>query len=189
MITGIIMASGFSKRMGKNKLLMEFRGKTLIEYVFEELKKVHFKEVVVVSQYNEVLEIGKKYGFTCVLNKNSHLGQSESIKLGIINSLDSDGYMFFVGDQPLIDEKYINTLIEAFYEDKEHIIIPRYKEKNGNPVIFPKEKKEELLSLRDDERGKKVIKNSNNVKFVQVSENMLLDVDTIDDFERIKKLI
>lgn len=182
MITAIIMASGLSKRMGENKLLLKYKDKTIIEYVLDEVSKVDFKEVIVVSSYNEIKEISKKYNFKYIENKKNYIGQSESIKLGINNSKESLGYMFFVGDQPLIDSKYINKMIEVFNESKDFIIIPRYKDKKGNPVIFPKSKRGELLRLKEDEKGKKVITNSCNIKYVDVSEYMLFDIDTKKDY-------
>lgn len=45
MISAIVMASGFSRRMGKNKLLMDFNGKTIIENTFEALKNVILKKL------------------------------------------------------------------------------------------------------------------------------------------------
>lgn len=182
MITAIIMASGLSKRMGENKLLLKYKDKTIIEYVLDEVSKVDFKEVIVVSSYNEIKEISKKYNYKYIENKKNYIGQSESIKLGINNSKESLGYMFFVGDQPLIDSKYINKMIEVFNESKDFIIIPRYKDKKGNPVIFPKSKRGELLRLKEDEKGKKVITNSCNIKYVDVSEYMLFDIDTKKDY-------
>jgi molybdenum cofactor cytidylyltransferase len=186
MVTAIIMASGFSRRMGKNKLLMEFNDKPLVENIFIEVSKVDFKEVILVSQYEEVLKIGKKYNFKCILNENAIIGQSESIKIGLNTAKESRGYMFFVGDQPLIKSHYIKKIVDKFKENSEFIIIPKNEEKLGNPVIFPLSKKNELLSLKNDEKGKKVIKSSKNIKFVEVSKEMLFDVDTIEDLNKIK---
>ncbi|GAA0101003.1 molybdenum cofactor cytidylyltransferase [Paraclostridium bifermentans] len=188
MISAIVMASGFSRRMGENKLLMDFNGKTIIENTFEALKKYDFKEVIVVSQYEEVLKIANKYQFKFVLNDNAHIGQSESIKLGIRNSGKCDGYMFFVGDQPLINNDDVKELINEFGENKEYIVIPRYDNKTGNPVIFPTCLKNNLLSLKNDEKGKKVINEYDKIKYVNVSEYTLLDVDTKLDYENLKKL-
>lgn len=188
MISAIVMASGFSRRMGENKLLMDFNGKTIIENTFEALKKSDFKEVVVVSQYEEVLKIANKYQFKFVLNDNANIGQSESIKLGIRNSGKCDGYMFFVGDQPLINNDDVKELINEFGENKEYIVIPRYDNKTGNPVIFPTCLKNNLLSLKNDEKGKKVINEYDKIKYVNVSEYTLLDVDTKLDYENLKKL-
>lgn len=188
MISAIVMASGFSRRMGENKLLMDFNGKTIIENTFEVLKKCDFKEVIVVSQYEEVLKIANKYQFKFVLNDNAQIGQSESIKLGIRNSGKCDGYMFFVGDQPLINNDDVKELINEFGENKEYIVIPRYDNKTGNPVIFPACLKNNLLRLKNDEKGKKVINEYDKIKYVNVSKYTLLDVDTKLDYENLKKL-
>lgn len=188
MISAIVMASGFSRRMGENKLLMDFNGKTIIENTFEALKKCDFKEVIVVSQYEEVLKIANKYQFKFVLNDNAQIGQSESIKLGIRNSGKCDGYMFFVGDQPLINNDDLKELINEFERKKEYIVIPRYDNKTGNPVIFPTCLKNNLLSLKNDEKGKKVINEYDKIKYVNVSKYTLLDVDTKLDYENLKKL-
>lgn len=185
MITAVIMASGFSSRMGENKLLMDYNNMSIIENVLNEVSKESFFEVIVVSQYKEILGLSKKYKFTPVYNENSTIGQSESIKLGILNSSKCDGYMFFVGDQPLINIKYINKMIDTFREDKDYIVIPIYNEKTGNPVIFPYIKKYELLNLKKDEKGKKVVRSSKNIKYISVSENMLFDIDTKDDFNKL----
>lgn len=188
MISAIVMASGFSRRMGENKLLMDFNGKTIIENTFEALKKCDFKEVIVVSQYEEVLKIANKYQFKFVLNDNAQIGQSESIKLGIRNSGKYDGYMFFVGDQPLINNDDLKGLINEFERKKEYIVIPRYDNKTGNPVIFPACLKNNLLSLKNDEKGKKVINEYDKIKYVNVSKYTLLDVDTKLDYENLKNL-
>ncbi|HSQ90338.1 molybdenum cofactor cytidylyltransferase [Romboutsia sp.] len=185
MITAIIMASGLSSRMGENKLLLNYNNKPIIEYVFKAVKKSNFNEVIVVSQYNEIEKLSKEYKFKYIHNENANTGQSESIKLGTLNSKKSDGYMFFVGDQPFIDIKHIETMIKTFNENKEYIIIPRYKNKSGNPVIFPYNKINELLNLKNDEKGKKVITKTSKIKYVDVSENMLFDIDTKEDYKKL----
>lgn len=186
MINAIIMASGLSKRMGDNKLLLEFNGIPMIEHAFIEISKCCFNEVIVVSQYEKVLSLSEKYNFKKVFNKDAYIGQSESIKLGILNSTKCHGYMFFVGDQPFIESSYINKIIDKFNEDKEYIVIPKFEDKTGNPVIFPYNKKDELLTLKDDEKGKKVINKSSKIKYIDVSENMLIDIDNKVDYERFR---
>lgn len=186
MINAIIMASGLSKRMGENKLLLDFKGIPMIEYAFIEISKCCFNEVIVVSQYEDVLNLSKKYKFKNVYNKKAYIGQSESIKLGILNSSKCDGYMFFVGDQPFIESFYINKIIDKFNEDKSHIIIPKYGGNKGNPVIFPYNKKDELLKLKDDEKGKKVVNKSSKINYIDVSENMLIDIDNKVDYEKFR---
>lgn len=185
MITAIIMAAGLSTRMGENKLLLKYKNKPIVGYIFKCVKEMNFGQVIVVSQYNEVKNLANEYGFDYVHNQNANIGQSESIKLGIINSIKSDGYMFFVGDQPFVDVEYLEKMIKIFNENKEYIIIPRYKNKTGNPVIFPYNKKNELLNLNNDEKGKKIITKTSNIKYIDVSENMLFDIDTKEDYKKL----
>lgn len=185
-ITAIIMASGLSTRMGANKLLLDYKNEPIIQYVFEAVKNCLFHEVIVISQYNEIKKISENYEFKYVHNEKYDIGQSESIKLGILNSKPCDGYMFFVGDQPLLDEIHIKNMISAFYKNLDYIIIPKYKNKTGNPVIFPFSKKEELLKLKNDEKGKKIINKTSNIKYIEVPESMLFDIDTKEDYKKLE---
>ena len=186
MINAIIMASGLSNRMGENKLILNYKGIQIIEHTLKEVKKCKFNEVILVSQYDDVLSLGKKYKFKTVKNKNPQIGQSESIRLGIKNSAICEGYMFFVGDQPKINSECINKIISTFKENKESIIIPKYKSRHGNPVIFPYKNKEELMLLKNDEKGKKVINNNSSIIYVEIDEEMLFDIDTKEDYIRLK---
>ncbi|HXG23177.1 MAG TPA: molybdenum cofactor guanylyltransferase [Chthonomonadales bacterium] len=47
-MTGIVLAGGKSRRMGRDKALLPFRGKTLLEYVVAQLRKA-VDEVIVVA--------------------------------------------------------------------------------------------------------------------------------------------
>ena len=60
MITGIILASGFSKRMNRDKLLMEIDGVPMVERVIERAVESRLDEVILVYRVDEVKRIGKK---------------------------------------------------------------------------------------------------------------------------------
>jgi len=187
MINAIIMASGNSKRMGINKLLLQYKDKTLIEYVLENVIKCDFYSTVLVSQYEKVLSLGRERVMEVVHNYNPEKGQSESIKLGIRNSPKAQGYMFFTGDQPLMDVETIKLLMDSFNESGNLIIVPRYNEKRGNPVIFPRKYIEELLELQGDSGGRSIInKHLDEVKFLQVKHEWLLDdIDRSEDYQKL----
>lgn len=186
MINAIIMASGLGTRMGKNKLLLKYKEVPIIENTFKEVKEIEFNQVIVVSQYEEVLKLAENYGYKAVKNENAIIGQSESIKLGIINGGTCEGFMFFVGDQPFISKNDIEKIIDAFKEDHDYIVIPKYKDKTGNPVIFPYNKRSQLLELKGDEKGKQIVKKSIKIKYVEINERALFDIDTKEDYEKIR---
>ncbi len=188
MINCIVMASGYGSRIGTNKLLLEYRDKKLIEHIMDKILQINFYSRLVVAKDKEVLDIACKRGFKVVENKNSILGQSESIKLGIENSPVAEGYMFFTGDQPLLSKLTIEKMIDAFKNNPQNIVVPRYKERNGSPVIFSSIFIDELKDLKGDKGGREVIKrNKDSLVFVEVeNECELMDIDTWEDYEKLQ---
>jgi len=189
-ISAIIMASGLSKRMEKNKLQMEINNKKMYEYILETVKRCYFCETIVVTNDKNIYSKAKCFGFKVLKNSNSHLGQSESIKVALKNSCDSQGYMFFVADQPFVSYSTINLLCDTFEYNQDRIIIPNYNGLNGNPVLFPFSFKSELLSISGDSGGKLVInKNLEKVKTVAINNQYEhMDIDTMEDYEKALKV-
>jgi molybdenum cofactor cytidylyltransferase len=190
MITSILLASGYSRRMGQNKLLLKYRGKSLIEHTIETILQCGFSEVILVGREEEIIDIGNRYGLKVIINGNADKGISESIKLGVGNSKETDGFMFFMADQPFLDVDTIKALNHEFEENLDSIIIPRFDGKRGSPVIFPYSFKGDFLLLEGDIGGKVIInKNLDKVKFVEVKDSAkLLDVDTNENYEYVLKL-
>ena len=188
MVNCIVMASGYGRRLGLNKLLLSYNGKKLIEYTLDNILKCKFNSRLVIAKDKDVIKIAEDKGLKVVKNNKSILGQSESMKLGIKNSPKGDGYMFFTGDQPLLEVNTINSLIYTFNKNKENIIVPRYKNRNGSPVIFPFKFINELNAIKGDRGGREVIKkNVEDVVFFDVKhECELMDIDTWEDYEKLQ---
>jgi len=186
MITGIILASGFSRRMQAEKLLLAVDGTPMVERVIQAARASLLDEVVLVYQNENIKKAGEKYGIKTVFNERADAGQSASIKSGIAAaSSGADGFMFLVGDQPFINAATINLLIAAFKQAPHDIIIPVYNGKRGNPVIFPATLKDALHTLKGDQGGRVLIeKMPERVKLVTIEDERLgIDVDTEEDYE------
>lgn len=186
-ITAVIMCSGLGRRMGKNKLLMPVADKKMYEYVFNTINNIVFYKTIVVTPYDEIKNYAESKGFITAYNNENEEGISASIRIGTNLSEDSDGIMFFTADQPFIDVQTIHRLIFDF-ENKNKITVPVLNGKNKNPVIFPAKYKKELMSLRGDVGGKQII-NANKAGVSKVlfeNERPFLDIDTMDDIEKIK---
>lgn len=189
-VDAVILGSGLSRRMGgDNKLLLEYEGKTIIERVVCSVIKANcFKEILVVIKDREVEEILAKYNVKTVFNPNYKEGKSEAIKLALKILGESDGTMFFVGDQPFVDADSILKIWGEFIQDKNSITAPYVNKAIGNPIIFPKSLYGELNELKEEEGGMKVLKRHEDlVKQVRLSNyKLFFDVDTKEDYEILK---
>ncbi len=187
-VDAIVMASGFAKRFGSNKLLEMVDGKKVIESSLDLLKNIPFNRVIVVGRGEEVKGLVEERGFEYIENVDAHLGQSESVKLGANNS-KAYGMMFIPADQILLTEEILLKLIMEF-QKKGGIVRPIIGGRYSSPVIFLKEYREGLLGLSGDEGGRSIIKNSNCVTLVEFEDkNKFMDIDNFEDLEKVRSEI
>lgn len=179
-ITAVVLASGFSKRMGCNKLLMPYKGRTIIGHVFELLGQLGFGRVVVVTAYEAIREMAKDCGFETVMNDGPQLGQSRSVVLGTAASPASEGWLFFNGDMPFIQPDTVWAIMDRAQKCKNKIIVPRYGGHPGQPVYFPSECYGELTTLTGDGGGRQIIRRYPEwVVYVDIAdEGQGTDIDT-----------
>lgn len=186
----IIMASGSSKRMNRNKLLINLFGKPLIEWTIELTKKCDFEEIIIVYKDKEVKEIAEKLNIKTIYNKRFEYGQSESIKLALSSLKNKyNGYIFFTGDQPFMKKETIEKLMETFNENS-GIVLPKVNDKNKSPVIFSSIFKNELMEIDGDVGGRIVIKNNiDKVTPVYFNDSLqFFDIDTEEDLKKAKDI-
>lgn len=157
-ISGIILASGLSRRMGTDKLLLPVGGIPVIERVISAASESELEEIILVYGSGEIASIGSKYRVKPVHNNDPAQGQSRSIRLGVENSSPvADGYMFLVGDQPFISKNVINRLLESFIPEACSAVVPVYNGNRGNPVIFAASLRDRLMSLTGDIGGRTLL--------------------------------
>ncbi|WP_435548076.1 nucleotidyltransferase family protein [Desulfobacterium sp. N47] len=188
MISGIILASGFSKRMKREKLLLPLAGIPLVEHIIRTAQSSHLDEVILIYRNENIKELGAKYLNKIIFNAHAEEGQSAAVKLGITAAdKETDAFMFFVGDQPFLSSAMVNILIDIFTDYPDNIIVPVYNGKRGGPVIFPAKFKDELLALVGDSGGRSIIeKHKEELKPVEIENaNAGIDVDTREEYEKI----
>ncbi|EHL19020.1 hypothetical protein HMPREF9628_01836 [Peptoanaerobacter stomatis] len=190
-ITCIIMASGLSKRMGKNKLLLQFKEKEIFKYVLDAVSLSDISQRIVVSSYDEILNYAEGLkNFKIVKNNENSLGQSKSISLGVNNSNICDGFMFLPCDMPFMTYSLINDICSFFYQDTKCITVPRIDKKNSMPTIFPYSLKADLLNISGDVGGREIIRsNPKIIRYIDIENPLLLqDIDTKEDYIRFKNI-
>ena len=190
-ISFIYMASGFGSRFGSNKLLIPFKGKELYRHgldcicrAAEELEKEgHRTEVLVVSQYEEILKQAESQGLLAVLNRFSGEGITVSLRLGTDSaSPESEALLFSVADQPYMSPFTLKKFIHGFRLSGKGIGCLCHQGKRGNPAIFSRAYRQELMGLRGDRGGSVIMKaHPEDVWTMEVPEEELKDIDRTED--------
>lgn len=175
----LVMAAGNARRFAANKLAAELDGKTLIRRTLEAIPKAMFSQVTVVSQYPEIAALTEEFGFSYVENPHPDWGISHTILLGTRAMAQCDAILYLVSDQPLLQEKSVAMVVEAWRAHPTHIVGAGHNGKRGNPCIFPQEFFDELMRLQEDHGGNQVIRaHEERLLLVEIPQKELTDVDT-----------
>ncbi len=191
MISAIILAAGMSSRMRRPKHLLKLGGKTILGRVVDTFIRSNVGEVLVVLGTGSEAEKSGLRGVQVVLNPESSMGLSTSVKAGL-NAVrpDSDAAIFGLADKPFVTVGTINLLIESYRASGRGIVIPVYRRRRGNPILFSREFFSELGGLSGDVGGKALTKkHKERVLEVDVEdEGILIDINTEKDYEKAKAL-
>lgn len=195
-ITAIILAAGSSSRLGSCKQLLPLEGRPLIRQVTETILKTKVQQVIVVvgCQAERVAEAVRDLPVTIVVNQEYVKGQSSSLLAGLQawselksgKAAESElrrGFLFVLGDQPLVQSKTIDLLIDRFQQTAD-IILPYYEGQRGNPVLMGEEYLPELLALTGDTGAREIIcRYPDRLVRADVTDpGVCLDIDTWEDY-------
>ena len=198
MISAVILAAGESRRMGKqNKLLLPIGGEALLVKLVASVCASNVGQVLVVigHEAEKIRRELNEFPLNFVYNPNFSEGMTTSIKYGVkVVSHECDGLLICLGDMPFINTSEINKLIHAYVKNRIKgeglIVVPVFKRQRGNPVLFSIEFRNDILEHKKKSGCKEVImKNSDSVMEIEMDdEKMLLDVDTMEDYQSVSDL-
>jgi molybdenum cofactor cytidylyltransferase len=192
MIVAVILSAGESSRMGRPKALLPIDGVRFIERIVTTLKATRVGRIVVVLGHN-ITELRQKISdlpVDLVINPDYKRGQLTSLVAAIRNietGKDAervDGILVHLVDHPYINADLVNLMIDRFYETKKLIVVPRYQNRRGHPVIFSRALFAELLAAPLD-RGAKAVVHAHRDDTLEIDTNdegAIIDIDTPEEY-------
>jgi molybdenum cofactor cytidylyltransferase len=188
-IGAVVLAAGGSSRFGQPKQLLVFRGETLIRRMVGAAAAAGCDPIVVVAgeSGSAIREELRGTRATIVENQQWQRGLGTSIRCGLREIASIDAVILLTCDQALVDSSVITQLIAAHKRTGKPIVASSYANTVGIPVLFERGSFAALLALPDAAGAKKLIeKQANNVATIAFEEGGV-DIDTPEDFERLKE--
>lgn len=201
MLSAIVLAAGSSRRMGAaNKLLLPYKGRTIIAHTVECILAAGIQEVIVVTGHDseQIQHALTPLPVRLIHNPQHEEGMTGSIQTGIRAATqpatqtapsESRGYMICLSDMVLITPPEYTLLATSFdthYKtDPRCIILPEYQGRKGNPVIFSSVHRDAILLHKEKEGCKNIVRtNASHVHPVQMPfDHILRDIDFPADYQ------
>jgi len=187
-VAGIILAAGASQRMGQPKPLLLWRGKSFICHVARTALDAGLAPVVIVigAHADEVRSALADLPVEIVYNPNWAEGQSTSVQAGL-QALppETTAAIFLLADQPRIPVELVRALMARHAQTQPPIVAPMIEGKRGNPVLFDYGVFPDLMSLQGDAGGRLIFSRYPAAYVPWHDPNLLLDVDTFEDYEQL----
>lgn len=185
MISSIVLAAGFSSRMGRPKALLEWGGQTLLAYQVEQLGAAGVDEVVVVVGHrsDEVRRAIRRSACRVMNNPAYHLGRASSLRLGA-KAVDRDAEAILVVnvDQPR-DAAFYRDLI-AHFDAAKACTRPEFDGHRGHPVIVAGRLREEMMEATEESKGLAGVlaKHAGELGSYPSTDLCLLDINTPEEY-------
>jgi len=189
-VAGIILAAGESRRLGKPKQLLDWRGQPFVRAVTRTALEAGLDPVIVVTGANrENVEAAiEDLTAKVMANKDWPEGQGSSIKKGVqvLNFENPVGAaIFLLVDQPQVTASILRALIEKHAEGLYPVVAPIVIDRRANPVLFDRVTFPDLLELEGDVGGRAIL-HKHNVEYLPWHDDrLLLDVDTPEQYQRL----
>jgi molybdenum cofactor cytidylyltransferase len=190
-VAGIILAAGASRRMGRSKQLLLWRGKPFVCHVARIALEAGLSPVVIVTgaEADAVRAALADLPVEIVHNPDWAEGQSTSVRTGLQGlPPETTAAVFLLADQPHIPVALVRALLEQHVQNRTPLVAPMIDGQRGNPVLFDRSTFPDLMSLHGDAGGRLVFSRYPITCVPWNDPNLLLDVDTLEDYERLLNL-
>ncbi|MQB01523.1 MAG: NTP transferase domain-containing protein [Actinobacteria bacterium] len=189
-ISGIILAAGSSKRLGRPKQLLDLEGRPLLQHVVDAAAGAGLQEIVVVLGHDAeriAAALVLPSSARAVVNPDHSAGQSTSLRTGL-DALDpgAEAAAILLGDQPRLGASAIIRVIDGFRSGPSPIARAMWRGVPGHPVVVARSEWDRFRGSEGDVGARHVISASREVAEIEMDEAPPVDVDTWEQYETVR---
>jgi molybdenum cofactor cytidylyltransferase len=195
MTPAVILAAGFSSRMGRDKALLAIPGGGwFLARLARTFLSAGCPEVITVvgpAAVDRIRDAAVRDGLpiTLVLNPDPSRGQLSSLQeaMAALEPRAPRGLLMCPVDQPLVGEQTIRLVLEAWRRTGAPIVRPSHAGRRGHPVLFDARIHSELRAADPSAGARPVIRaHAGESSDVETDDaGAFEDIDTPEDYFRV----
>jgi CTP:molybdopterin cytidylyltransferase MocA len=176
----VILAAGFSRRLGRAKQTVVLNGETLVERAVRVAMEAGLSPVIVVVRPDADF-VDRLRGCRVVVNAEAAEGMASSIRCGVAaaEEVRASGVVVMTCDQVRLTAEHLRELVA----EPGRLTGSRYAGRVGIPAYFPAAAFGELMELHGDVGARELLRGAASV----TAEELSVDVDTEEDLERAQR--
>ena len=185
----IVLAAGLSSRMGKQKLLLPFEGRCVLEHVIENMTEAGLVPIhaVLSDEVNKALTLSSD-NVLVLINEHPEQGQSSSLAIALESIPDGEDFCIMLGDLPLVKAEAAESLFRKFLQMPENksVLAPSRDGIFGHPIFYRSVWRDRFRLASGDVGGKKILmKYECEIMRTKVSDEHFKDIDTPEEYRNL----
>lgn len=188
-IAGILLAAGTSSRMGRNKMLFELNGESVLRGAVRRALAGGLSPLIVVLGHESDKAWKEIEDLPCQWALNPLYGQgiNSSLKSGVMAvRSQAQAAMVLLADMPFVTPEMIAAMIDRYRSSEAPLVISDYEGVNAPPMLYDRSLFNELLMMTGEGCGRQVVKrHREEAEVLSWPASALADIDVPEDYERL----
>jgi len=184
----IILAAGYSSRMGEFKPLLPLGNSRVIERAVRCFLRAGIDDIIVVVGHRsgELIPVVTGLGARIVVNPDYPRGMYSSVRSGVREmSRDSEAFFLLPGDHPLVRPETLARLLEVYRETDKRIVYPCFEGRRGHPPLITAAIRQQIVDCEPTGGLRMLLEDYQSEALdLRVEDGgVLVDMDTPGDYD------
>ncbi|MCP5196918.1 MAG: nucleotidyltransferase family protein [Gammaproteobacteria bacterium] len=183
---GILLAAGFSRRFGSNKLLQPLADGMPIGLAAAHRLRMALPAMLVVVNRQDVslVQLLEQEGFPVTACPLAHEGMGASLAWAVQRTSQASAWVVALADMPFLEPATIIRVADAI-EQPCRIAAPRFRGRRGHPVGFGRAYFAALVALTGDVGARSILqRHAEQVRWLACEDpGTIQDIDTPADLQ------
>jgi len=191
---GVVLAGGFSSRMGECKALLDVAGFTALDQVISSMRNAEFADLVVVTGFHrrEIEKEATIMGVRTVFNDHFEEGMLSSVKAGVkALSDDLDAFFLLPVDIPLVRSATLREMRKSFSSKPGlKAVFPAFLGRRGHPPLIRSDLIPGILGWEGPRglRGFLELHEASSLTLETPDEGTVTEMNTPEEYEELRSL-